>query len=137
MDGASGLRLQCSARVPSGESLFSALAVSKAVDRLAYERALVPARTQAEAAAAAEHETSVLREQFIAVLGHDLRNPLAALAAGIQMISKREALSSRGELVVKEMNASVSRATALVDNVLDFARGRLGDGLILTRNAAQ
>jgi sigma-B regulation protein RsbU (phosphoserine phosphatase) len=53
------------------------------------------------------------------------------------MISKREALSSRGQLVVKEMQASVSRATALVENVLDFARGRLGDGLTLTRHAAQ
>jgi sigma-B regulation protein RsbU (phosphoserine phosphatase) len=124
-------------RGPAEEHLFTRLTMFKAVDRRTYERGLVAARTQAEAAAAAEHETSVLREQFIAVLGHDLRNPLAALAAGIQMISKREALSSRGLLVVKEMNASVSRATALVDNVLDFARGRLGDGLILTRNAAQ
>lgn len=31
----------------------------------------------------------------------------------------------------------VSRATALVENVLDFARGRLGEGLTLTRHAAQ
>jgi len=124
-------------RGPDEEHVFTRLTMFKAVDRRTYERDLVAARTQAEASAAAEHETSVLREQFIAVLGHDLRNPLAALAAGIQMISKREALSSRGQLVVKEMTASVSRATALVENVLDFARGRLGDGLTLTRHAAQ
>ena len=80
---------------------------------------------------------SVLREQFIAVLGHDLKNPLAALAAGVRMLADREQLSERGGRVIKEMGASVSRATALVTNVLDFARGRLGGGLTLARTAAQ
>ena len=124
-------------RGSNGEHVFTRLTMFKAVDRRTYERGLVAARTQAEASAAAEHETSVLREQFIAVLGHDLRNPLAALAAGIRMIRERETLSARGESVVKEMSASVSRATALIENVLDFARGRLGDGLTLSRGAAQ
>lgn len=124
-------------RGPDDQHLFTRLTMFKAVDRRTYERGLVAARTQAEATAAAEHETSVLREQFIAVLGHDLRNPLAALAAGIRMIGDRETLSDRGKLIAKEMNASVSRATALIENVLDFARGRLGDGLTLARNPAQ
>lgn len=120
-------------RGPNEEHVFTRLTMFKAADRRMYERGLVAARTQAEAMAVVEHETSMLREQFIAVLGHDLRNPLAALTAGIRMIDERETLSSRGQLVVKEMNASVSRATALIENVLDFARGRLGDGLTLTR----
>jgi phosphoserine phosphatase RsbU/P len=124
-------------RGSNGEHLFTRLTMFKAVDRRTYERGLVAARTQAEASAAAERETSVLREQFIAVLGHDLRNPLAALAAGIRMIRERETLSSRGESIVKEMSASVSRATALIENVLDFARGRLGDGLTLSRSSGQ
>lgn len=124
-------------RGPDDQHLFTRLTMFKAVDRRTYERGLVAARTQAEAAAAAEHETSVLREQFIAVLGHDLRNPLAALAAGIRMIGERETLSDRGKLIAKEMSASVSRATALIENVLDFARGRLGNGLTLARNPAQ
>jgi sigma-B regulation protein RsbU (phosphoserine phosphatase) len=118
------------------EHVFTRLTMFKAVDRRTYERGLVSAKTQAEATAAAEHETSMLREQFIAVLGHDLRNPMAALAAGIRMIGDRETLSVRGQLVVKEMSASVVRATALIENVLDFARGRLGDGLALTRSPA-
>lgn len=125
-------------RRPDGEGhVFTRLTMFKAVDRRTYERGLVAARDQAEATVAAEHETSVLREQFIAVLGHDLRNPLAALAAGIRMIGERETLSDRGQLVLNEMSASVSRATALIENVLDFARGRLGGGLTLTRNPAQ
>lgn len=121
-------------RGAGGELVFTRLTMFKAVDRRSYERSLVAAKAQAEAATAAEHGISMLREQFIAVLGHDLRNPLAALAAGIRMIGERETLSDRGQMVVKEMNASVSRATALIENVLDFARGRLGDGLTLARS---
>jgi sigma-B regulation protein RsbU (phosphoserine phosphatase) len=124
-------------REASGQHLFTRLTMFKAVDRRTYERGLVAAISKAEEDAAAEHDISVLREQFIAVLGHDLRNPLAALAAGIRLIGDREALSARGQLIVKEMSASVGRATALIENVLDFARGRLGGGLTLTRNSSQ
>jgi signal transduction histidine kinase len=35
-----------------------------------------------EAALIDAGEAAVLRDQFIAVLGHDLRNPLAAIQAG-------------------------------------------------------
>lgn len=120
-------------RNASGHHVFTRLTLFKAVERRAYERNLLEARTKAEAAIGAEQETAVLREQFIAVLGHDLRNPLSALAAGVRLLDKRESLSERGQLIVKEMSASLSRATALVANLLDFARGRLGGGLPLNR----
>ena len=119
-------------RGPDGQHILTRMTFFRAVERRSYERELLAARAQAEATAASEHETAVLREQFIAVLGHDLRNPLAALAAGIGIVGKREVLTERGRMIVKEMAASVARASALVDNVLDFARGRLGDGLTLT-----
>jgi phosphoserine phosphatase RsbU/P len=123
-------------RAADGRHLFTRLTIFKAVDRRAYERSLVEARVKAETAASAEQETAMLREQFIAVLGHDLRNPLAALAAGIRMLNQRESLSDRGRLVTKEMAASVGRAMSLIENVLDFARGRLGGGLALTRDSS-
>lgn len=120
-----------------GRHLFTRLTLFKAVDRRSYERGLLDARTQAEAAALQVHEASLLREQFIAVLGHDLRNPLAALAAGARMLGQEEGLSNRGRVVIKEMAASIARATALVGDVLDLARGRLGGGLILSREEVQ
>jgi len=120
-----------------GEHLFTRLTLFKAVDRRSYERSLVEARAKAESAAQSEQQTAILREQFIAVLGHDLRNPLAALAAGIAMLRKRETVSEHGEMLLKEMASSISRATSLVGNVLDFARGRLGEGLSLSRDRAE
>jgi phosphoserine phosphatase RsbU/P len=49
-----------------------------------------------------------LREQFIAVLGHDLRNPLASISAGIGLIQKSK-LDERAEAVLMLMQKSVTR----------------------------
>lgn len=77
-----------------------------------------------------ERRTSELREQFIAVLGHDLRNPLASISAGTRLLMK-EAPSEKAKTVVQLMQASVDRMAGLIDNVLDFARARLGGGWTL------
>lgn len=78
----------------------------------------------------AERETAELRDQFIAILGHDLRNPVAAIDAGIQVLS-RSSLEHRERQVVAQMAASAKRIGRLIDDVLDFARGHLGDGLLM------
>ena len=77
-----------------------------------------------------ERRTSELREQFIAVLGHDLRNPLAAISAGTELLLKTP-LSEKASRMVHVIRASVTRMSGLIDDVLDFARGRLGSGLVL------
>ena len=77
-----------------------------------------------------EQEVSKLREQFVAVLGHDLRNPLASMIAGTRMLSKSP-LDEKVRAVVAMMLQSVGRMSNLVDNVMDFARGRLGGGISL------
>src|SRR5215217_3776168 len=46
-----------------------------------------------------ERRTAELREQFIAVLGHDLRNPLAAIDGGARLLSK-SSLDERATAVV-------------------------------------
>ncbi|MDV6329652.1 GAF domain-containing sensor histidine kinase [Asticcacaulis sp. 201] len=71
-----------------------------------------------------------LREQFIAVLGHDLRNPLGAIASGITLLEKTP-LNERGATLVAMMHKSAGRMIELIENVLDFARGRLGGGVTL------
>jgi signal transduction histidine kinase len=81
-----------------------------------------------------EQTTSALREQFIAVLGHDLRNPLASISGGVSLLRK-ETLSERGARILDMMHGSVVRMSGLIDNVLDLARGRLGDGIALNREA--
>lgn len=83
----------------------------------------------------AANEAALLRDQFIAVLGHDLRNPLNSIDAGARML-ERGVLTDQQRGVVQLMRASALRMTGLVNNVLDFARGRLGAGIVLERERA-
>ncbi|SHI57358.1 Signal transduction histidine kinase [Aureimonas altamirensis DSM 21988] len=75
-----------------------------------------------------ELATGELREQFVAVLGHDLRNPLASFASGVKLLSRDEADPKRIR-ILRLMNESAQRMGGLIDNLLDFARGRLGSGI--------
>ncbi len=128
-------------RAEDGALLFTRVTMFQAAERRRYERELVDARTAADAAGATiksklafEQQTAELREEFIAVLGHDLRNPLASIAAAARMLRK-EKQTDRAIKVLDLMQGSVVRMSALIDNVLDFARGRLGGGITLERRA--
>jgi signal transduction histidine kinase len=77
-----------------------------------------------------ERRTAELREQFVAVLGHDLRNPLASIDAGARMLL-RTPLDDKAKSILAQMQKSVMRMAGLVDNVMDFARARLGSGISL------
>ena len=118
-------------RGADGQHLFTRLTVLKAGDRRRFERGLIAARDEAEARSRIEQEQSELRDQFIAVLGHDLRNPLAALGAGVRMLGRLGPAEPRAALILAQMEDSLRRANGLIDDVLDFARGQLGGGLPL------
>jgi signal transduction histidine kinase len=83
-----------------------------------------------------ERLTSELREQFIAVLGHDLRNPLSAIVSGLSLLQRRP-LDLRSSTLVRMMQDSATRMSGLISDVLDFARGRLGGGLIVSRDTKE
>jgi signal transduction histidine kinase len=83
---------------------------------------------ESEAALIGEREAAELREQFIAVLGHDLRNPLAAIDGATRLL-KKEPPRETAHTILSQMQSSVSRMTGLINDVMDFARGRLGGGL--------
>lgn len=86
-------------------------------------------REQASQAALRDaRELADLREQFIAVLGHDLRNPLSAASAAAEVLIRRES-EPHGVLVGQRLARSVKRMGTLIGDVMDFARGRLGGGL--------
>lgn len=81
-----------------------------------------------------EQKNAELREEFIAILGHDLRNPVGAILNSAQLLL-RTTLDQRSTRLVNIIKDSSYRITGLVDNVLDFARGRLGGGITLERSA--
>lgn len=86
----------------------------------------------AETALTDERAASELREHFIAVLGHDLRNPLSALVASTDLLARR---STEPDVlrIATVMRSATRRMSALIDDVLDLARSRLGKGGIGAR----
>jgi signal transduction histidine kinase len=112
-------------KAPATEAMFKAFAdlIASHLDAQDYsdarDKELIDQRHDAE-----------LREQFIAVLGHDLRNPLAAIDGGIRLLSRRQ-LDDKAVSIIKLIQGSVTRMGGLIDSVLDFARGRLGGGIVL------
>jgi signal transduction histidine kinase len=86
------------------------------------------ARQQDQSALRGAHADNELREQFIAILGHDLRNPLQAVySAGVLLEKKITDPALKG--VAARIKVSVKRMSSLINDVLDFARGRLGEGI--------
>lgn len=80
-----------------------------------------------------ERKTAELREQFIAILGHDLRNPVGAISNAAQLLL-RMPLEERVLRLANIIKDSSYRIIGLIENILDFARGRLGEGITLNRN---
>jgi signal transduction histidine kinase len=77
-----------------------------------------------------EVELAALREQFIAVLGHDLRNPIASVRSGTNMLLKY-GWTDRSPYILELIQSSTVRMADLVDNLVDLARTRLGGGIPL------
>jgi len=80
-------------------------------------------RQRAEAAAE-------LRERLVAVVGHDLRQPLAAIDTYLAVLRR---WSKNPEFLedLDHLGASSRRMSRMIEQILDFTRSRLGGGLEL------
>ncbi|MBC8999681.1 GAF domain-containing sensor histidine kinase [Pseudomonas sp. N40(2020)] len=78
------------------------------------------------------NELGRLREQFIAVLGHDLRTPLSAIRMSADLLESKTEDKRSLNLLAAIRHSSV-RMGVLIENILDFARGRLGGGIPVQR----
>lgn len=74
------------------------------------------------------------QERFIAILGHDLRNPLAAIDMGAGILRQRAVASNDAPTtrIVDRMKSSTRRMTRMIEQILDLTRSRLTGGLDIT-----
>jgi signal transduction histidine kinase len=77
-----------------------------------------------------ERATRALREDFIAILGHDLRNPLHAIHATSELLGRKSSDPTITSLALRIRN-NAKRMSLLIDDALDFARSALGGGMPL------
>lgn len=69
-----------------------------------------------------------LRERFIAILAHDLRNPLAVVSPAMDMLLEAGIDEPYASIPLRVRRA-VDRMSRMIDELLDFARGHLGSGI--------
>ncbi|MDQ3297721.1 MAG: ATP-binding protein, partial [Myxococcota bacterium] len=104
-----GTRRYSLADVALVEALASRAAV--AIDNAHLYRAAEAARADAEAA-------SLAKDEFLAMLGHELRNPLAPMVTALELTRARDGASRERTIIERQ----VDHLRRLVDDLLDVAR---------------
>lgn len=69
------------------------------------------------------------RDTFLAILGHDLRSPLAAISLAGEVLSRQQPAARELQQMGGRLRRSAASMTAMVNDLLEFARLQLG-GLI-------
>jgi signal transduction histidine kinase len=80
-------------------------------------------------------ETLRMNELFVAAVSHDLRNPLSAIGMGVEYLAL-PGTADRAQQTLVRLKSSVRRMGAIIDELHDLARARLGGGIPLERASA-
>ena len=144
-----GVRREC----PNG--VQHELALFTINDRDKYERELLKARKLAEdllrqkSAAEADlrlaqaelskafdeaQQRASFAEQMVAIVSHDLKNPLTAIKMGTDVLAQGER-TARETNVLGYITQSASRAERMVADLLDFTMARVGRGIVVSPSA--
>jgi two-component system, OmpR family, sensor kinase len=89
----------------------------------------VAIRQRLESAEGEARAAGEIRERVLAVLSHDLRNPLGAIALSASTLKRHAELSDRELRLVRRIEAASERMTRMLSQLLDFARIRQGMSL--------
>jgi PAS domain S-box-containing protein len=116
-------------RNPEGEVIGFAKVTRDLTERREAEenRRALAAEKAALAEKAKIHE---FQERFLAILGHDLRNPLASINIGAGVVRQRasDPVTLR---VANRMRESSQRMSRMIEQILDLTRTRLAGGIEL------
>ncbi|PZN93905.1 MAG: hypothetical protein DCF30_21115 [Hyphomicrobiales bacterium] len=101
------------------------------VDLVRFNEAIDQATTESISYYSKKVEHS--RDLFLAVLGHDLRNPISAMMMSAELIAKIESLTERQKMFIAQVSLSGARAIGIIDQLVDVTRARLGSGMKVIR----
>lgn len=84
-------------------------------------------RLQAECAARVRaEEACAARDRFLALVSHEMRNPLSAIVAGVSALRSHSGDSPRLAQLVDILHRNVNVQVRLVDDLLDLSRAMCG-----------
>ena len=93
----------------------------------------VEAKRRAEEVERELRAVAEFRETFIAILAHDLRNPLNTMVMATGLLTAHGRLGHDDARLVNRIANSGHRMARMITQVVDFARARLGGGFELAR----
>ncbi len=132
-----------------GDSVVYDLALFGTTDRDKYERELLNARNLAEAllqektatelalqqaqaelneAYAIAQRRALFAEQMVAIVSHDLKNPLTAIRMASDFLSRGER-TPKERTLLGHIGQSSERAQRMIADLLDFTQARVGQGI--------
>lgn len=79
-------------------------------------------RDELETLTAALRTVDRNKNEFLAVLGHEIRNPVMALSAGLHFLRRRGLEAEKTREIHAQMDRQVAHLTRLVDDLLDISR---------------
>ncbi|NHZ62351.1 sensor histidine kinase [Massilia genomosp. 1] len=104
--------------------------VSDLQDMLRFNEAIDQSLTESLARFSANVRDS--QNVFLAILGHDVRNPLGAISMGTQLILQDTTLAPRHLKVAAQVLRSTQRVSDIVSDLLDYSTSHLGGGIPVT-----
>ncbi|MGB9108272.1 MAG: PAS domain-containing sensor histidine kinase, partial [Telluria sp.] len=115
-------------RRQDGSDIVDHWALFKSSDRRAYERELLSARKAAEAAEAELKKLNAQlsaadrrKDEFLATLSHELRNPLAPMRSALDVLKLRSGKAGDDRLL-QVFNRQLGHLTRLVDDLMEVSR---------------
>lgn len=88
----------------------------------------------AEAAVAYSDKVNQTRDIFLAILGHDLRSPLAVTSMAGAFLSREGIFDEQVRRMGQRIGRSAATMNVMVNDLLAFARTQLGDGIPIERS---
>ncbi len=84
--------------------------------------------SEQKAVAREREQIAQFQEQFLGILGHDLRNPLNAITMAATVLTHHP---GNEKALVARITASAERMRRMIEQLLDLTRARLGGGILL------
>lgn len=90
----------------------------------------------AESALTYSDRNARTRDTFLAILGHDLRTPLAAMTMAGDLLTTPETELERMRKIGSHIKTSAATMTSMVHDLLEYSRTQLGESMPLDRRQA-
>ncbi|MDB5796484.1 MAG: sensor histidine kinase [Paucimonas sp.] len=90
----------------------------------------------AESISSYEARMTQARDMYLAILGHDLRSPLSAITAVGEILTRTGTADDPAAGVVRILQSSVAVMGAMIDDLIEYSRSKLGGELPLVRKQA-